>query len=555
MKSQTIKIAILSLALICLSVFLSTHVTATDKDYCQACGKEVSWQLLTEDAAEETSLAEGHYRLSFSGNSSAWIEKTVSGHVCIDLNGMTVQGINRVFTVPKNATLSIQGEGYLIGGGFAPETTNTERIGAVGMVQKGGKLNLYSGTLRTALYAPENVYSYNGGALWVQGQFHMYGGRVEKGTATNAGGNVFIQTGGEMRMYDGVLTGGDKRDLYCKGSLYLEGKASPGVSHLTKPELTISGLYTGYLVVSAPELIDGMVLGVSENAQLRYGNISVSHSENRLFLIEKDGQLILSQYQPDHPETIESRYCQACGRYADFVELTEYSGFMGAIRTGHYYLNFPQGSAEYEGMTLVLKDRVCLDLNGMTVYYPSNGFDAQTGCIINVMDSVGGGALRRLENATDTPMVILAEAAELNLYGGSLVGAGNGDRFVSAPNGKIGLYGGEVKKSVTKAPMSKRRLIAKPYRTILTEAESYDVGMIRVYAADEHGNIIHYCSEPIKVQVEGDIELIGPDTLSLSGGMTGIYVKTVKTDRRPRPTAVIISGNGFDEVRVELRVR
>lgn len=114
---------------------------------------------------------------------------------------------------------------------------------------------------------------------------------------------------------------------------------------------------------------------------------------------------------------------------------------------------------------------------------------------------------------------------------------------------------GQVVKSVTKAPMSKRQLIAKPYRTILTEAESYDVGMIRVYAVDEHKNILHYCSEPIKVRVEGDIELIGPDTLSLSGGMTGIYVKTVKTYRRPRPTAVIISGNGFDEVRVELTVR
>lgn len=440
-----VKVVVLFLAMLAASFCLPTVAKAAEKNYCQACGKEVVWQLLTEDAAEETSLAEGHYRLSFSENSSAWIEKTVSGNVCIDLNGMTVQGINRIFTVPQNGTLSIQGEGCLTGGGFVAETTNAERIGSVAVVQKGGKLNLYGGTLRTALYAPENVYSYNGGALWVQGQLHMYGGRLEKGTATNAGGNVFIQTGGEMRMYDGILTGGSKRDVYCKGSIYLEGNASPGVVHLTKPGLTISGIYTGYLVVSAPELTDGMVLGVSENAQLRYGNISVANSENRLFLIEKDGQLILSQYQPDHPETIESRYCQACGRYADFIELTEYSGFMGTIRTGHYYLNFSQGSAEYQYMRLVQMDRVCLDLNGMIVYYSGNGFDVQDGCILNVMDSVGGGALRRLEKTSADSMVILGSAAELNLYGGSLVGAGNGDRCVSAPNGKIGLYGGEVK--------------------------------------------------------------------------------------------------------------
>ncbi len=433
------------LVLVCLASLSTSAEPAAEQGYCQTCCKEVAWELLTEVAAEQEDLASGHYKLSFSNGSSDWVEKKVTGKVCIDLNGMTVQGINRIFTVPQNGTLSIQGEGCLTGGGFAADTTSGERIGSVAVVQKGGALNLYGGTLNAALYAPEHVHSFNGGILWVQGRFNMYGGRIENGVATNAGGNVFIQTGGEMRMYDGVLTGGSKRDVYCKGSIYLEGNASPGVVHLTKPGLTISGIYTGYLVVSAPELTDGTILGVGENAQLRYGDISVSNSENRLFVVLKDGQLMISKYQPDYPETVVSRYCQACGRYADFIELTEYSGFFGIIRTGHYYLNFSQGSAEYAYMKLVQRDRVCLDLNGMTVCYSGNGFDVQDGCILNVMDSAGGGALRRLGNASADPMVILGSTAELNLYGGSLVGADNGDCCISAPGGKIGLYGGKVK--------------------------------------------------------------------------------------------------------------
>ena len=213
MKSQTIKIAILSLALICLSVFLSTHVTATDKDYCQACGKEVSWQLLTEAAADATTLAEGHYRLSFAGGSCDWKEKTISKKVCIDANGMTVRGVHRIFQVSANGELSIQGEGLWIGGGFEEDTATSYRIGALGYVQKGGKLNLYGGTLRTELYLPEYVNGFNGGILYVQGQFYMYGGRIEGGVADNAGGNVFVQTGGEVWMYDGVITNGMKQEI------------------------------------------------------------------------------------------------------------------------------------------------------------------------------------------------------------------------------------------------------------------------------------------------------------------------------------------------------
>ena len=85
---------------------------------------------------------------------------------------------------------------------------------------------------------------------------------------------------------------------------------------------------------------------------------------------------------------------------------------------------------------------------------------------------------------------------------------------------------GKVVKSVTKVPMSKGKLNVNVYNSILTEAETYDVGAIRVSAVDEHGNLLYFSSEPIRVSTEGPLEIIGPDTVSLRGGMTGIYVKT-----------------------------
>ena len=86
---------------------------------------------------------------------------------------------------------------------------------------------------------------------------------------------------------------------------------------------------------------------------------------------------------------------------------------------------------------------------------------------------------------------------------------------------------GSVVKSVVKAPMSRSDLLVNPYKTLLCERESYDVTEIRVLAVDENRNLLHFSNEPISIKTEGPIALIGPDTVSLRGGMAGIYVKTV----------------------------
>lgn len=89
---------------------------------------------------------------------------------------------------------------------------------------------------------------------------------------------------------------------------------------------------------------------------------------------------------------------------------------------------------------------------------------------------------------------------------------------------------GKIVKSVTKQPMKKVILKAEASHTVLKEEETYDVAAIRICATDENGNVLPYYQEPVSIQVEGPAELIGPDIISLKGGMGGTYIKTIGAD-------------------------
>ena len=111
---------------------------------------------------------------------------------------------------------------------------------------------------------------------------------------------------------------------------------------------------------------------------------------------------------------------------------------------------------------------------------------------------------------------------------------------------------GQVVKSVTKAPMTRGELKVNPYKTILDDAATYDVSALRISAVDENGNLLYFSSEPIKITTEGPIEIIGPDTVSLRGGMTGVYVKTTGDKGK---AAVILTSDVLGQARVEFTVR
>ena len=85
---------------------------------------------------------------------------------------------------------------------------------------------------------------------------------------------------------------------------------------------------------------------------------------------------------------------------------------------------------------------------------------------------------------------------------------------------------GEVVKTVVKEPMRKLHLDTNVSHTTLKEGNTYDVASIRIRAVDENGNLLPFYQEPIQVEVEGPVSVIGTKILSLKGGMGGLYIKT-----------------------------
>ncbi len=86
---------------------------------------------------------------------------------------------------------------------------------------------------------------------------------------------------------------------------------------------------------------------------------------------------------------------------------------------------------------------------------------------------------------------------------------------------------GNIVKTIVKAPSSKARLLLEPDTTELTEEDTYDVAAVRIRVVDERGNILPYYQEPIVLKAEGAIELLGPEIISLKGGMGGTYIRSL----------------------------
>ncbi|MBR5020437.1 MAG: glycoside hydrolase family 2 protein [Oscillospiraceae bacterium] len=110
---------------------------------------------------------------------------------------------------------------------------------------------------------------------------------------------------------------------------------------------------------------------------------------------------------------------------------------------------------------------------------------------------------------------------------------------------------GRVVKTVIKTPMNRASLQVNVSSNTLTEENSYDVAAIRIRAVDENGNLLPYCNEPLKITAEGPLQIIGPDVVSLKGGMAGTYVKTMGCDGK---AAVTLSNPQLGDVKIPFEI-
>ena len=111
---------------------------------------------------------------------------------------------------------------------------------------------------------------------------------------------------------------------------------------------------------------------------------------------------------------------------------------------------------------------------------------------------------------------------------------------------------GRVTASATCCPSTRLQLEVIPSSTVLQELQSYDMAAVRIRILDEYGNIAPYAQLPVSLRLEGTAQLVGPDTITAEGGMTGTFIRTAGKSGSARLT---VSTPQTEAVCVEFTVR
>ena len=100
-------------------------------------------------------------------------------------------------------------------------------------------------------------------------------------------------------------------------------------------------------------------------------------------------------------------------------------------------------------------------------------------------------------------------------------------------------------------PSAKLHLEVRASATALTEYQSYDMAAVRIRILDGNGTPAPYAQLPVKLKLEGDAELVGPDVVTAEGGMTGTYIRTLG---RTGKATLTVEAWGLESVTVDFTV-
>ncbi len=104
---------------------------------------------------------------------------------------------------------------------------------------------------------------------------------------------------------------------------------------------------------------------------------------------------------------------------------------------------------------------------------------------------------------------------------------------------------GEVIASRTLGGRADLRIEAIPSSLELKEGDTWDMAAVRIRITDPLGNVYPYAQLPVKLELTGEAELIGPDIITAEGGMCGTYIRTVG---KAGKAELRISSNGLESV-------
>lgn len=113
---------------------------------------------------------------------------------------------------------------------------------------------------------------------------------------------------------------------------------------------------------------------------------------------------------------------------------------------------------------------------------------------------------------------------------------------------------GKVAKTLIKAPTKEIHLKTTESHTDLKTGKTYDVAEVRIKAVDDYGNVVPFFNEPVNFKTAGAVKIIGPSSISLKGGMAGVYVRTVDSLELPCEGSLFIENYQCGEIEIKFNV-
>lgn len=185
--------------------------------------------------------------------------------------------------------------------------------------------------------------------------------------------------------------------------------------------------------------------------------------------------------------------------------------------------------------------------------------EAYVKCLLNGVARYGMGGLTKSMYAKAAWLILryrmsMDEAVVLyNKYVGDWGGTSTSYRFEAIDCDKDG-KNEVVVKTLTKQPMTQVVMTAKADHVDLKENHTYDVAAVRIMAKDEFDNVLPFFNDLVSFETSGPIEIIGPKTIALQGGMGGTYVRTNPVAGKEEKATLYIHSEQSETIKIEFTV-
>lgn len=270
-------------------------------------------------------------------------------------------------------------------------------------------------------------------------------------------------------------------------------------------------------------------------------------------------------------ETTRTAYCEACKETVTWEPMV-YGTYAGDQTHLHYYLTANKTSTSSSDQVLVKDGRtMCLDLNGKSWTSYGRSFGVGGNCVVNLMDSAGGGQVTGFSkktassagtNNTGGGTIWVSADGTLNIYSGTYVFEGRTSDYglrtdnggtIYVTGGTFNLYGGTIQGG------NINKNGGAVYLTSSAKLNAYGGKILSGNSGNGTGDCVGLSATTCTVTLGGDAQIddiyipsVTVSTLVVDGSFTGKAAITYKAGTTPAVGTTVGSTKNSGSISGEL---